>query len=97
MRPHVGAVLRRYFNRQIRSHLIVFWFAVWIAWWFRRWLGHGPASLPDPGSPGALAFYNLAMRTLLRSLLQSFLIASAALAAWRLLRYRAPKGSRHSA
>jgi hypothetical protein len=94
--------MRRHFDRQFFADLIVLWFAVWIAWWFRRWLGHGSASLPDPGSPGAVAFYNLAMRTLARSLLQSFLIACAALAAWRLLHYggaerKPPFGARKQA
>lgn len=93
----LGAGFRRYFDRQLFSDLIVFWFGMWIAWWFRRWLGHGLGSLPDPTSAGALAFYTLEMRTLVRSILQSFLLACAALAAWRLLRHRPTTDSRRSA
>lgn len=87
-----GESIRRHFDRQIFADLIVFWFAVWILWWFRRWLGHGPVDSPVLTSSAALPYYTLAMRTLARSLMQSFLIACLALAAWRLFRHRAPRG-----
>ncbi|HVB33109.1 MAG TPA: hypothetical protein VNJ52_01850 [Patescibacteria group bacterium] len=91
-----GKSIRRHFDRQIFGDLIVFWFGVWIVWWFRRWLGHGPIDTPVPTGAAGLAYYSLAMRTLLRSLMQSFLIACIGLAAWRIFRRRAPKGSQHS-
>jgi len=81
-------VARAVFNRETLSELVVLWFAAWILWWFRRWVGHGPAYFPDPASPAARAFYSVEMRTLARSLLQSFVIASLALLAWRLLHRR---------
>ena len=91
-------VARAVFNRETLSELVVFWFAAWILWWFRRWVGHGPAYFPDPASPGARAFYSVEMRTRARSLLQSFAISSLALFAWRVL-HRHPSrdsGSRQS-
>jgi hypothetical protein len=78
-------VLRAIFNRQTFSELVVLWFAVWILWWFRRWVGHGPINFPDPTAPGAHEYYDVEIRTLLRSLLQSFVISSLALLAWRVL------------
>lgn len=88
--------VRRYFDRKILSDLVVLWFAVWILWWFRRWLGHSATSFPDPASPGARAYYAMEMRTLGRSVLQSFIIASVALGAWRIFRNRAPKTGKRS-
>lgn len=88
--------LRRYLNRQTFADLVVIWFAVWIVWWFRRWLGHGPVDTPVPTGPGALAYYSLEMRTLARSIMQSFVIACLGLAAWRIFRYRVPKSDRRS-
>ena len=85
-------LVRAIFNRQTISELIVLWFAVWILWWFRRWVGHGPAYFPDPATPEARAFYSVEMRTLARSLLQSFVISSLALLAWRLLHRRPAAG-----
>ncbi|MDE3137979.1 MAG: hypothetical protein KGL59_15465 [Acidobacteriota bacterium] len=84
-------VARAVFNRETISQLIVLWFAVWILWWFRRWMGHGPITFPDPTAPGARDYYNVAMRTLIRSLLQSLFISSLALLAWRVL-HRHPAG-----
>lgn len=85
--------VHRYFNRQTAGDLVVLWFGVWIAWWFRRWMGHRFTSFPNPDSSASLAYYNLAMRTLVRSALQSFIIAALALAAWRLFRRRSPKSA----
>ena len=87
-----GGSIRWHLDRQVFADLIVSWFAVWIAWWFRRWLGHGAADSPVLTNPAALSYYTLAMRTLARSLMQSFVIACVALAAWRLYRRRAPRG-----
>jgi hypothetical protein len=78
-------VVRAIFNRQTFSELIVLWFAVWILWWFRRWMGFGPAYFPNPTAPEAREYYGVEMRTLVRSLLQSFVISSLALLAWRVL------------
>lgn len=83
---------RAIFNRRTLSELIVLWFAVWILWWFRRWAGHGPAYFPDPMSPEGRAFYSVEMRTLVRSLLQSFVISTLVLLAWRVLHRRATAG-----
>jgi hypothetical protein len=91
-------VMKAVFSRQMLSELIVLWFAVWILWWFRRWMGHGPVYFPDPTAPEARDYYNVEMRTLARSLLQSFAISSLALFAWRVL-HRHPSrdsGSRQS-
>ena len=82
-------VARAIFSRQTLSEFLVLWFAVWILWWFRRWVGHGPAYFPNPRSPEARAFYSVEMRTLARSLLQSFVISAVALLAWRVLHRRA--------
>ncbi len=86
--------IRRFFDRQFFSDLIVFWFAVWIAWWFRWWFGHGPVDSPVLTSSAALPYYSLAVRTLVRSLMQSLLIACLALTAWRLFRHRTPENHR---
>jgi hypothetical protein len=86
------AMARAIFNRRTVSELLVVWFAVWILWWFRRWVGHGPAYFPNPQSPEARAFYSVEMRTLARSLLQSFVISAVALLAWRVLLRRAAAG-----
>jgi hypothetical protein len=88
---------RAVFSRETISELIVVWFAVWILWWFWRWMGHGPVYFPNPSAPEARAYYGVEMRTLARSLLQSFVISSLALLAWRVLhRHPAPgdEGSR---
>lgn len=84
MRRALNAV----FNRQTFADLLVFWFAVWILWWFRRWAGHGPAYFPNPTSSEGRLYYTVEMRTLVRSLMQSLVIASLALTAWRVFRYR---------
>jgi hypothetical protein len=78
---------RAIFNWQTFSDLLVLWFAAWILWWFRRWVGNGPAYFSSPASPQARAYYTVEMRTLVRSLLQSLVIASLALAVWRGFRY----------
>jgi hypothetical protein len=77
--------MRAIFNRQTISDLLVVWFAVWILWWFRRWMGHGPTYFPDPATPEGRAYYSVEMRTLVRSLLQSFVISALVLLAWRVL------------
>ncbi len=92
IRKTVGAI----FNRQTMSDLVVFWFAAWILWWFRRWAGHGQAYFPDPTSPEARLYYGVEMRTLVRSMLQSFVIASLALLAWRMFRLRQMAAQRDS-
>jgi hypothetical protein len=87
---------RAIFNRQTFSDLLVFWFATWILWWFRRWVGHGPAYFPNTTNSGARLYYTVEMRTLVRSLLQSLVIASLALAAWRGFRYWQAAAQRNS-
>lgn len=87
---------RAIFNRRTLSELIVLWFAVWILWWFRRWAGHGPVYFPDPMSPEGRVFYSVEMRTLLRSLLQSFVISSLVLLTWRLLHRHTGAGRNNS-
>ncbi len=79
----LGAV----FSPQTMADLIVFWFAAWILWWFRRWVGHGPVDFPNTTGPRALQYYSLAAKTVGRSLFQSLVIASLALGAWRVFRY----------
>lgn len=87
MRGHmIKKTARTIFNRQTMSDLVVFWFAAWILWWFRRWGGHSQAYFPDPTSPEARIYYGVEMRTLVRSMLQSFVIASVALFVWRMFR-----------
>lgn len=83
----ISRAARAIFNRQTFADLVVFWFLTWILWWFRRWVGHGPAYFPNPSSSEARLYYSVEMRTLLRSLMQSFVIASLALAAWRVFRH----------
>lgn len=83
MKKALGAV----FNWQTMADLLVFWFAAWILWWFRRWVGHGTVYFPNTTGTGALQYYSLEARTVGRSLLQSLVIASLALAAWRVFRY----------
>jgi len=83
---------RAVFNRETISELIVLWFAVWILWWFWRWMGHGPVYFPDPSAPAARAYYGVEMRTLARSLLQSFVISSLALLAWHVFHRQGTAG-----
>lgn len=84
----INKAFRAVFNRQTMSDLLVFWFAAWILWWFRRWLGHGQAFFPDPNSAEARLYYTVEMRTFVRSMLQSFVIASLALFVWRMFKLR---------
>jgi hypothetical protein len=87
---------KQIFSRRTLSDLIVFWFAVWILWWFLRWAGHGSANFSNPNSSAGRALYAGEMRTLVRSLGQSFGLAVAGLAVWRLYHRRTGVGRRDS-
>lgn len=89
-------VVKEIFSRQTFSDLIVFWFAVWILWWFLRWAGHGSANFSNPNSATGQMLFAGEMRTLVRSIVQSFALAAIGLTAWRAFHRRTASGRRNA-